>query len=81
MIVPGTGSVFLKKKLKPVNADTKSKTIAAAVKPRKVIAWGFRAKFMNVAEIPIAVIAPAFLIHHAAIVNTVNPIKSQSKGR
>ena len=38
-------------------------------------------KFIIVAISPMAVIAQAFLIHHAATVRTVKPIKSQSTGR
>jgi len=74
-------NAFLKKLLNPVSAAVKSNTKAAAVKPKNVMAWGFNAKFMMVAISPMEVMAPNFLIHQAATVRIVNPIKSQSRGR
>ena len=70
-----------KKLLYPVSPDAMSNTKAAAVKPKNMSAWGLNAKFMMVAMSPMAVMAPVFLIHHAAIVRTVNPMRSQSRGR
>ncbi len=74
-------NALLKKLLNPTSANIKSNTKAAAVKPKNVRAWGLNMKFMMVAINPIAVIAPNFLIHQAATVRIVNPIKSQSMGR
>ena len=74
-------NAFLKKLLNPASADVKSNTKAAAVKPKNVSAWGLNAKFMRVAISPMAVMAPIFLIHHAATVRTVNPMRSHSRGR
>ena len=53
----------------------------AAVKPKKKMPPGLRMKFMMVAMSPMAVTAPSFLIHHAANVKTVKPMRSHRIGK
>jgi len=45
------------------------------------MAPGTSAKFMTVAKRPTMVMAPNFLIHHAARVSTEKPMRSQKNGR
>ena len=57
-----------------------SKTILAAVKPKKWVAPGLSIKVIIVAIIPVAVTAPNFLIHHKASISEMMPSMSQKNG-
>jgi len=65
----------------PASFEVASKTMLAAVKPKKIIAAGFIAKFTVVAMRPTAVKAPSFLIHQAVTVRMVNPMRSHRMGK
>jgi len=58
-----------------------SKTMLAAVKPRKWVPPGLKMKFITVAMIPTADAAPGFLIHQTVSTRTAKPIKSQKRGK
>ena len=67
--------------LYPKIATVKSKKMLAAVNPKKWYGFATSAKLMRVAIAPIMVMAPIFLIHHAASISTEKPTISQKNGR
>lgn len=74
-------SLFPNKRLYPVRDAVTSKSMEAAVKPRKWTASGRNMKFIIVAMKPTNVAVPFFLTHHTASIWATNPIRSQRKGR
>jgi hypothetical protein len=73
--------VFLNALLYLTSHDAASKTMLAAVKPKKWMAPGLNVKLITVAISPTIVVDPSFLVHQTVSVNAAKPIRSQKKGR
>jgi hypothetical protein len=73
-------AVFLNIRLGPKELEAKSKTMLAAVKPRKKIPPGFTMKLMSVAIKPMIVTAPNFLTHQKVRLSDAKPIMSHRIG-
>ena len=72
---------FSRQLLYPISLARTSKTILAAVKPKKWVASGLNVKVIIVAIIPVSATAPNFLVCHNTKISEITPSVSHKNGR